>query len=67
MQLENYNVIKMDERNNRRLKEYECGHCKATLYEGYEEVIKFEDEVFCDESCLGQFLLENTEYEVVTL
>ena len=65
--MENPMVLEMEKHNNRRLKEYECDHCHSTLYEGYADVVKYEDNLFCDTHCLSEHLLENADYEEVTL
>jgi hypothetical protein len=44
----------------------ECRHCGAELYKG-DEVIQFEGDWFCDAVCLGEHLLEITDYDEVIL
>lgn len=43
-----------------------CEQCKYEIFEG-NEVIRYEDLMFCDTFCLQEHLLENTDYEEVVV
>lgn len=42
----------------------ECLHCKDEMYEK-ELAITYDGDLFCDEYCLKNHLLDNSEYEEV--
>ena len=44
----------------------ECDNCHRELYKG-NEVIRYEGDLFCDTSCLGEFLIQNADFEDVIL
>ena len=64
--MENYNVIKMDERNNQNYQITECDYCKDGIQEG-ELVIEFESFIFCDVLCFSNYCLENQIANEVTI
>ncbi|MBM7717176.1 hypothetical protein JOC94_004201 [Bacillus thermophilus] len=44
----------------------ECENCGGEIYEG-EQVVRYDGDLFCDTTCLSEYLLQNALYEEVVV